>query len=292
MDSRLKPPRACSLPFTWAQQLVELATCHDGFKIGLVLPPGVTSLQHGPDGRPSLRAMPVQAHLPRDCVGSLQDAGSGPMTGGKETDVGARISDARDWINGHVACAVAQEVLVEEVTVEHNYPPGRAAQSHGGGPRGGQALKAGFASRRGVSDSLFVGRVVARLVFLLGIGFVEGRERERRWLGPMKPDEQAGGDPDGDPIVTAGQVRRRPDSLQEQSTVLEVGIDEAYGGSGVLPHGQCSSLRPSLLLRDRQFHDDLCAGSSRTSEHLRAKPAIEPAAAVEMPSVFAGTEPR
>jgi hypothetical protein len=107
----------------------------------------------------------------------------------------------------------------------------------------------------------------------------------------MKSGEQVGGDLDGDRIVSAGQVRRRPDSLQDQSAVLEVRIDEAHGGFGVLPHGQCSSLCPCLLLGDRQFHDDLCTGSARASEHIGAKPAIEPAPTVQMPSVLTGAEP-
>jgi hypothetical protein len=277
---------------TDAQQLLELASCQGSFKIGLVLPPGVTCLQDSPDGRPSLRAIPIQAHLPGDCVRSLQDVGRGPMACGKEADVGAWVSDAWDWINGHIACAVPQEVLVEEVSVEHNCPLGCGAQSHGGSPRRAQTPKACFTSRRSASGSLFVGRVIARLILQVTVGFFEGGERERRCPGSMKSGEQVGGDLDGDRIVTCGQVRRRPDSLQDQSTVLEVRIDEAHGGSGVLPHGQRSSLRPSLLLRDRQLHDDLCTGSSPAPEHVGAKPAIKSAAALEVPSVLTGAKPR
>jgi hypothetical protein len=107
----------------------------------------------------------------------------------------------------------------------------------------------------------------------------------------MERGEQVGGDLDGGRIVSAGQRRSRPDSLQEQSAVLEVRIDEANGGSGVFPHGQRSSLRPSLLLRDRQLHDDPCTGGSRASEHVGAKPAIESAAAFEMPYALTGAEP-
>jgi hypothetical protein len=283
--------RGLLTPLTDAQQLLEFATCQAGFKIGLIVPPGVTGLQNGPDGRPSLRAMPIQAHLLGDRVRSLQDPGGGPMACGKEADVSARVPDAWDWINRHIACAVPQEVLVEEVSMKHNCPPGGGAQSHRGSPRRIQALKTCFTSRRGVSGSLFVGRVIARLVLQLAVGFFERSEREPHGRGLMKSGEQVGGDLDGGWIVPAGQVRPRPDSFQDQSAVLEVRVDEAHGGSGLPPHGQRSSLRPSLLLRGRQFHDDLCTGSSRASEYIRAKPAIESAATFKVPYALTGAEP-
>jgi hypothetical protein len=99
-----------------SEQILELLAARPAFEAGLVFAPGLTGLQDSPDGCPAKRALPVQAHMLGDGSGSLQDRGRGRMAGGEEADVRARVADARDRIDGHIAGAGPQQVLVEEVS--------------------------------------------------------------------------------------------------------------------------------------------------------------------------------
>jgi hypothetical protein len=118
-----------------SEQMLELIAGQAGFKVGLVVTPGLTGLQDSPDGCPAERSLPVQTQMLGDGSGSLQDRGRGRMAGGEEAGVCAWVADARDRIDGHVAGAGPQQILVEEVSVEQNGPLGRCAQFHGGRPR-------------------------------------------------------------------------------------------------------------------------------------------------------------
>jgi len=85
--------------------VLELSGARAGFKVGLVVTLGLAGLQDNPDCCPAKRALPVQAHLPGDGSGSLQDGGRGRMAGGEGAGVRAWVADARYRIDGHVAGA-------------------------------------------------------------------------------------------------------------------------------------------------------------------------------------------
>jgi hypothetical protein len=114
-------------PLISPEQFLELAARQASFKVGLIFPPGLTGLQDGPDGRPLLRTVAIKIHPPGDRVRSLKYRGCGRMARGKQANVGARISAARDGVDGHVARTVPHEVLVEKVSVQQNRSPGGAA---------------------------------------------------------------------------------------------------------------------------------------------------------------------
>jgi len=152
--------------------MLELIAGQAGFQVGLVITPGLTGLQDSPDGSPAKRSLPVQAHMPGDGSGSLQDRGRGRMA----SRLRARVADAEDRVNGHVAGAGPQQVLVHEISVAQNGPRGSGAQVHGGRPRHLRALQACRPPCRVAAGSLLEVRVIARLALQAEVDIFERRE--------------------------------------------------------------------------------------------------------------------
>jgi len=71
-----------------SEQMLELIAGQAGLEVGLVFTPGLTGLQDSPDGCPAKRSLQVQAHIqahmPGDGSGSLQDRGRGRMAAAKK----------------------------------------------------------------------------------------------------------------------------------------------------------------------------------------------------------------
>jgi hypothetical protein len=64
------------------------------------------------------------------------------MASGKEPGIRARVADARDRIDGQIADAVPQQILVQEISVEQNGLPGGCGQFCGSRPGCIQPLNA------------------------------------------------------------------------------------------------------------------------------------------------------
>ena len=107
----------------------------------------------------------------------------------------------------------------------------------------------------------------------------------------MQRAEQAGGYLDGPWVVVPGQVRARPDLLEQQRAVIDVGVDEACGRAGAGPGGEGGRLGSHLLPRHDQLDDHLRAVGGRAADHLGAEPASEVVAGLQMPPADAGPQP-
>jgi len=107
----------------------------------------------------------------------------------------------------------------------------------------------------------------------------------------MQRAEQAGGYADGPWVVVPGQVRARPDLLEQQRAVIEVGVDEACGRARAGPGGEGGRLGCHLLRRHGQLDDHLRAVGCRAADHLGAEPASELIAGLQMPPADGGLQP-
>jgi hypothetical protein len=258
----------------------------------LIISPGLTGLQNRPDHRPSARTVFVQTHPFGDGASSLENRGRRRMASGEKADVRAWIAHAGDRIDGQIAGLRAQEVLVEEVSVQQHRPLCSRTEPHGGCSGHTEPGKSSLPSSWIAAGPLLVVGILARSILESRIDPLEGRERERPGRDQMQSHQKVSGYHNGCRVITAGQRYPWSYSLQQQRAVGEVHVDEMYRCSRMHPPSERGRLSSGFFWRDRQLNDDFAAAGRRAREDIRAEPAIEAAASLEVPAALACAQPR
>jgi hypothetical protein len=244
----------------------------------LIFSPGLTGLQNRPDHRPAARTVFVQTHTFGDGASSLENHGRRRMVSGEKADVRAWIAHAGDRIDGHIAGLRAQQVLVQEVSVQQHRPLCSCTEPHGSRSGDAEAGKSSLPSSWIAACLLLVVGILARSILELRIDVLEGREGEWPGRGPMQSHQKVSGYLNGCRVITARQRYPRSYSLQQQRAAVEVHVDEMYRCSRMHPRGERGRLSSGFLWRDRQLNDDLATAGRRAREDIRAESAIEAAA--------------